>query len=472
VVTSLAFSPDGKTLASGSNHDDPTLILWDLATQDPRQSFACEDWGVLCIAFSPDGKTVAMGDGGNWESWIRIRHVATGRLLKEFPAHISGVHSLAFSPDGKKLASSGTDARVKVWDVGTGKRLLQLRGAEDRKQVAFAPDGKHLLVAGSSGELALWRVDPAEKVWVFAAATSDRPGFAAYLPDGQMVYARPRRDWLHPRPAEIRFWDGATGRRLRSFTRVGKDGYDPCYALSQDGKTFAASAEKSEGGGFRLWDTTSGQLVLHQKAAGEVTALAFAPEGKTLASGSRDTTVLLWDVSQVRLLNLRARLAGGNNETARAIKKLAATPEQMVPFLKERLQRVADSEARATALIADLDNKSYKVRQKASRELEDLGPGAELALRRAQERELSLEARNRIEKILTRIDQSRGNAGLADPQNALLAVVVLEEIGSPEARKALQELAKGQPQNRLRREAAAALERLKKQGQHAPGRKP
>jgi WD40 repeat protein len=468
-VISLAFSPAGSGLASGDS-EDGTLIVWDLKDRKPRHAFTDHYLGVLSVAYSPDGKTLATGDGtrgtGGLDAQVRLWDLSEGRLLRQFPGHLNSVQSLAFSPDGKRLASAGHDARAKVWDLATGKRLHQIRGEDSwSKSVAFAPDGKALLVAGMSGELALWRVDSGQKVRDLGAAGDETRAvcYAAFLPDGHTVLAHESGNG-QARFDVVRLWEAENGQLLRSFSlgNPNANGYRSGYALSPDGTTLAIAGTWQDPG-IELWDTTTGKRVGrftgHKGGAAE--ALAFSPDGKTLASGGRDTTVLLWEVARARLEHLWSELAGDRDEGTRAIKKLAATPEEAVPFLQERLRRAAAVEVRASRLIADLDSDDFDVREKASSELEGLGPEAAFPLRLALQGSPSPEVRTRIEKALRKLKTSQEEQGF-QPQSVWLSLAVLEEVGTPAARQVLEELAKGPAKSTVTREAAAALERLTK----------
>jgi hypothetical protein len=375
------------------------------------------------------------------------------------------VQSLAFSPDGKTLASAGHDARAKLWEAATGKRLQQIRGADSQfKSVAFAPDGKTVLVAGSSGELALWRVESGQKLRDLGPTDERRQVLnAAFLPDGATVvsreFARGTRGVY-----EVRFWDAENARLLRSFPLPVADfTYEACSAFSPDAKILAIS------GSFRdpavqLWDTASGKSLVRigGHGGGAVSAQAFSADGKLLATGGRDTTVLLWDVARLRLEQFWSELAGGQGESAEALKKLAATPQQAVPFLKERLRRASDAEDRVRKLVIDLDDDAFEVREMASEELERLGPDAAFALHAALDGSPSIEARKRIQKVLAKIEKPGNGSPAVTSQRVLAAFALLEEIGTPGAREALEELAKGPEKSTVTAEARAALERLKR----------
>ena len=466
-VGSLAFSPDGGGLASGDRAEG-MLIVWNLKDRKLRYTFAGHFPDVVSMAYSPDGKILASGDGylrgtGGFDAQIRLWDLSAGRLLRQFPGHINSVESLAFSPDGKRLASGGHDARAKVWDVDTGKRLLQIRGGDTWfKAAAFSPDGKALLVAGSPGELAFWQSDSGQKVRDLGTQGEHSRAihFAALLPGGRTALTC-ECPGNSSNPNEVRIWDAESGHLLRSFF-LGKDErYYPCFALSPDGKTLATVGSPRDPA-IQLWDTTTGKRVgrLSGHLGGVAASLAFSPDSKTLASGGGDTTVLLWDVARARLEHLWAELAGEKDEAARAGKGLAATPQESIPFLKDRLQRAATAEERARRLIADLDNDEFEVREKASRALEELGAEAVYPLRLALQGSPSAEARRRIQQVLDQIKPQQEPD--VQPRSVSLALAILEEIGTPDARRALEELAKGPANSVVTREVAAALERLAK----------
>ena len=156
-VKSVAFSPDGKTLAAASY--DRTVKVWDVATAR-RSTLQGHTHAVYSVAFSPDGKTLASASG---DKTVKLWDLATNKERATLQGHTESVMSVAFSPNGKILASAGYDKSVKLWDMATGKELATLKGTEAVWSVAFSPDGKTLAAAVGSisnapGELKLWDV--------------------------------------------------------------------------------------------------------------------------------------------------------------------------------------------------------------------------------------------------------------------------------------------------------------------------
>jgi WD40 repeat protein len=350
-----AVSPDGKTLVIGDT--DSIVHLIDTGTGKETRGFQApigtpegkwrghRRWaGLRWSAFSPDGRYLTTV--GIWS--MHLWDLSTGKLIHHIKDSSGAV---VFSPDGKYLAC-GNDGAIRLYKIGTGKEVRRFeQHAGWIRTIAFSPDGKKLGTCETPYTVSLWDVNTGKRIHHF-------PGHQAEV--------QTRRD-------EVRFWRADTGRLVRSFPIIVDDGHYPCYALSADGKTFAAPADNwGQGeGGIRLWDTISGQLIVHLKGQRFINALAFSPDNRTLASAGGDTTILLWDLSEARLVGLWDKLAAINEEAGRAKKKLLATHGQAVRFLSERLRRVAALEARTAGLISDLDSDSFKVRQKAMRDLEN-----------------------------------------------------------------------------------------------------
>jgi WD40 repeat protein len=280
-VRSVAFSPDGRTLASASR--DRTIQLRDIATgQEVRtlRGHASEVWGV---AFGPDGRVMA---SAGWDHTVRLWDVATGGELRVLRGHSAKILAVAYAVDGRTVASAGVDRTVRTWDAATGGGLRVLRGHTDQVNgVAFSPDGRTLASAGSDRTVRLWDIATGHEVRMLRGHTAQVWGLA-YSPDGRTL-ASASHD------GTVALWDVVTGQGrliLRGHTaRVLVVAYSP------DGRTLASAGDD---GTVRLWDAARGQelLSLHGHAD-SVSEVAFSPDGRTLAANSSDGTVRVWEAS-------------------------------------------------------------------------------------------------------------------------------------------------------------------------------
>jgi WD40 repeat protein len=193
---SVAFSPDGKTLASVGDYDP--VALWDTTSGECTRTLKGTGTGCLCVAFSPDGKTLATGEGGDV---VRLWDAGTGKRTAELSGNEGPIFHLAFNPDGKSLAVVGEDGKVRFFDVASWKRLSSLKGDPDCSSVAFSPDGKVLASVGD-GAVRLWDAATGECV----RELEGRPGRSrqvAFSPDGNTLAAAGRTIWL---------WDVPVGK--------------------------------------------------------------------------------------------------------------------------------------------------------------------------------------------------------------------------------------------------------------------
>jgi RNA polymerase sigma factor (sigma-70 family) len=477
VVASLRFAADGKTLVSSG--DDNQVIEWDLAGGRERGRLfgdrlgsLPEGWSWSAHDLSADGAMLALfgNTAGKqdpvartMDPGLRLLDVATGK--ERCAVKISEwMRSVRISPDGKLLAADGRDS-IGVWSVATGQELLRLPGQKPhRSTLVFSPDSKLLAWAGDADrtihlcdvatgkELRRWPSQQ-EKVWVVifspdgkSIATAARAGVQLWSVDkGELLRQLPA-----PRDVESLAFSGS-GRILA----VGQG--EPAPSIVGEGKAPRLS----------LWETFSGEEIRQIAAPqGSVSALAFAPDGRTLASGGGNSTILLWDLTHqaksaavpaaADLERLWADLGGSAAQADVALWTLATTPKQSAPFLKHQLQPVTPADAKEVAqLMADLDNQNFAVRQKAGQALDAMGEAAEAAIRKTLEGSPPLEVRQRLEQILEKRNR--------EVFRRLRAVEALEQMATPEARQILEGIAKTAVNPRIAQAASVALKRLAKQ---------
>jgi WD40 repeat protein len=283
-VLSVAFSPDGKTLASGSY--DTTIKLWEVGSGRELRTLSGTS-SISSLAFSPDGKTLASGSGDllSHDNTIMLWEVESGRELRTLSRHSGKVFSLAFSPDGKTLASGSLDKTIKLWDVESGREMRTLN--TDGVFVAFSPDGKTL--AGDSGDtIKLWDVTSGIELRTLKGQ-SNAVWSVAFSPDGKTLASGSE--------TQIKLWDVTKGRELRRLT--GHSSEVLSVAFSPDGKMLASCSETQ----IKLWDVTIGtelRTLGGQHWGDKVNSVAFSPDGMSLASGSDDGDISLWDVTSGR----------------------------------------------------------------------------------------------------------------------------------------------------------------------------
>jgi WD40 repeat protein len=519
-----AFSPDGRTLALG--YRDQSVHLWDLVTGKERPPLHGHRYDLQALAFAADGKSletyawdgfqrweVATGkaiprrpawpaghacvvfspDGGLMASTrafkpaIHLTDVPTGKELRQLVGHEGGVLEFAFSADGKRLASGGADGRLCVWEVASGRLLRRFQAAgEEPRPLAVSPDGNLVVWAGArSGKgsvLHLWDAETGRERVQFKGP-AHQVFSAAFAPDGKLLVSSSA-------DGTLRLWETATGKEALRFSgrpRVGRALFAP------DGRTLVSwspgavlfTGERSEWSSeesLHVWDPATGkELCRLEGHQGPVSAVAFSPDGRILATGSADTTGLLWDVTTVPRSGLAPRQFSpqeldalwsdlAHEDAARAYRALIAlraAPGQSASLLRQRLRPVNVDLRRVPKLLADLDHKEFTVRAKAARALEALHELAVPALRRALTRGISLEAKRRIEQLLEKCERYDVPAG--EPLRGLRAVMLLERLGTTAARAVLEGLAEGTPGAWLTREARASLQRL---SERRPGPKP
>ncbi len=277
-VLALAFTSDGKLLASGSV--DQTIVFWNAATGNQLRTLKGHTGTVGSIAFSPDDKQLASGSADNS---IKIWDVASGNAKQTMSGHTLYVSSVAFSPDGKMLASGSGDQSVKLWDVASGRELRTLVVGPTQRagmpvSVALSRDGKTL--ATGAQEAKLWDVRSGNEVRTLKVTESNSPTETplAFSSDGKVLATGGKA---------VKLWDVASGNALRTLA-----GDARALSFSPDQQTLAATG----GIEIKLWNVTTGQEL--QTFAGSqlgVDSVAFNSDGKLLAVGNSDNSIILWD---------------------------------------------------------------------------------------------------------------------------------------------------------------------------------
>jgi WD40 repeat protein len=482
-VKAMAFPAGGKGLFSAAFLED-AVLRWDITTGKElgQVRFFPQRMAVRQVALSPDGRYAAARADFEKESVLRIMDLSSGKQLRDLkgPEDFLGPSKLTFSPDARLLAEciSLEKLQLPIRDVSTGKTLRQITLGEAAREfgkldLVFSPDSILLAIANrgptqqrarNSYQIDLWQIPTGKKLW----STKEPAIYAvplAFLSDGKMLASGGEKG--------IILRELTKGKELRRF-----DLEDViALAFSSDGRTLAGASAKPEDGTYtvQVWELATGGLRRRFSGhSGKVSCLRFAPDGKLLASGSDDTTILLWDVTgrflaagQPSRKAEKLWTALNSADAAQAflaMGQMTAHPAQAVNLFRARLKPAegeAPRRAEINKLIDELDSGKFAARERANRELKRLGEAAASVLRERLRKDIGLELRRHIEKLLEPLDR-----GLvpSDQLRGVRAVEVLEHLGTPEARQLLKTLAGGRPGATLTRAAGAALARLRAGG--------
>jgi WD40 repeat protein len=511
-ITALAFSPDGKTIATDSYLPvgppprlDPVL-LWDATTGKLVHRLGGEGINMArSFAWLPDGKGLIT----TWERTGQIWSVAgdTARLRAQFPSLAGkvgrgpiyqrwtpccpseGTAVVLFAGDVRgvvrrpgRLGGDLPDywTMIGIADVRTGRVQQSFRiQSRTLSKLCLSPDRRLLAAVGgppdgsvASRWLMAWELKRGAELFHADVPASYVCEHLAFSADSRAVLWTGAASFGSGREHAFRVFEIASGRARASFLHRADRDRVSSGAIARDDL-----AAVTNGPAVCLFDPLTGkELGRLETGQSSVGPMAFSPEGKRLACAHGDTTALIWDVARFapapaklrvkegEVARLWADLASPDAVVAlRAIRQLVRAADQAVPYLSGRLQPASDPGGKIQPLLAQLDSDHFAQRQQAERELLGLADLAEPSLRTAARESPSPDVRRRAERLLAKLEvkKEHGPRVLAgEPLRQWRAVEVLERIGTPDARHVLEHLTTGGPHAVLTREARAAVQRL------------
>ncbi|HYV37948.1 MAG TPA: WD40 repeat domain-containing protein, partial [Gemmataceae bacterium] len=519
-VTSIATDANGNRVATA--HLDGTLKIWDFKTGKPIHEFAGRDLLTIKGQFTNDGKmltiaTVFPGDFGYKDPHVSFWDLS-GKLVKQTLIAFSlpyantsqtevvyssgkltvrdlladkwsvreyamvvdqSVERLQISPDGRLVVFAGTRLQkpsFQVWDLAERKSLLVATGDElERHFSRLTADCRYLVtIARKPGnnkeqvyQLCFWDIRTGQRVLRPTPYFHDtRRPTRVLSPDGRLMALD-----LDEREADtVPVWEVATGKRVVEL--AGEKARICCMAFSPNSAIIATGTNANQ---VLLWNLHSNKPIARLDGhCGRIGWLGFSPDGKQLVTGSDDTTMLVWDASPWTDPNARAALALGESVNSSwnalahddpsiaypGIGKFMGSPAETVAYFRKQMQPIQPAHTKEiAALVAALDSSKFAEREQATAKLKNLGFQAVSSLEKSLAADPTLEVRQRVKHILSKLE---GQPLRGELLQSLRALAVLEMLGTKDATVLLESLAAGEPDAWLTQEAAATLERVRK----------
>ena len=277
-VYSVAFSPDGTKIISGSM--DQTIKIWDANTGQCLKTLKGHSEYIYSVAFSPDGRRIVSGSN---DKTIKIWDANTGQCLKTLKGHKNFVLSVAYSPDGTKIVSGSRDNTIKIWNANTGQCLKTLKGHSSWvNSVAYSPDGTRIVSGSVDDNVNIWDANT-RKCLKTLKGTSNWANSVVYSQDGTKIISGSG-------DSNVNIWDANTGECLK--TLEGHSEYVYSLAYSPDSTKFISGSGDNT---IKIWDANTGEcLKTLEEHSADVFSVAFSLDGSRIVSGSADGTVRIW----------------------------------------------------------------------------------------------------------------------------------------------------------------------------------
>jgi WD40 repeat protein/serine/threonine protein kinase len=311
IVWSVAFSPDGQRIVTGSW--DQTAKVWDAATGLELLTLKGPSGYVYSVAFSPDGQRIVTGSSDNTP---RVWDAASGKVILTLEGHSGRTMSVAYSPDGERIVTGSDDGTAKVWDAASGHELLTLEGTNKWvRSVAFSPDGKRIVTGSLDHTAKVWDAASGKELAILKGHGAD-VWSVAFSHDGQRIVTCSG-------DKTARVWDAASAQELLRLK--GYSGYVYSAAFSPDGKWIVVGCQDHTA---KVWDAASGEELFTLKGHKDrISSVAFSPNGQRILTGSTDHTAKIWETAK----GLSADNMGGSLVTLKGpsstVMSIAVSPD-------------------------------------------------------------------------------------------------------------------------------------------------
>jgi WD40 repeat protein len=467
-LVGLVLSADNKRLASATAEGQ--ILVWNPLANKLIKKWDSKQTGDLVLALARDGKTLASASNS-----VRLWNPDTGAEIAQLPTRDGDpIMALTFSPDAKMLAVGYHSGEIEMLEVATKKNAGSFKYAGALQALAWSPDGKKLAVGGGA-KILIW--DPQANTVIRSFDVKEGPvpplpilvASLAFGPDSKALAAGGWDAMVRvfnitvKNPTDIKEHRLCEGHQSVVYS----------VAFSPDGRSvISGSFDKTA----RLWESFSGkQIALFKGHVGEVRGVAFAANSRSVFSAGTDTNVFRWDVPGLSNDGKLPELALGqqgleeawtalaSEETTRGHETLwrcIASSKQAVPALTKNLYLLDPD--RVKKLFKDLDSGNFTMREAAMSELTKYGRWMEGRYDAAMVNPPSLEYKRRIEMLKEKVNAANSASLAQERLRVRRIMMMLEQVGSPEAIEALRNLADRGPEEELREEAQASLQRLKK----------